>query len=96
MNLGLMDLNSWSRQGSEEEDMKQKDLRLNETNKKKNNRLYTTEKQYLLLHFQICTKLMPVLICNLVQLETMGKKKSATNTRSERKKRQDLKESLHL
>lgn len=35
MNLGLMDLNSWSRQGSEEEDMKQKDLRLNETNKKK-------------------------------------------------------------
>lgn len=36
MNLGLMDLNSWSRQGSEEEDMKQKDLRLNETNKKKN------------------------------------------------------------
>lgn len=28
-----------------------------------------------------------MLICNLVQLETMGKKKSATNTRSERKKK---------
>lgn len=27
--FGLMDPNSWSRQGSEEEDVKQKDLRLN-------------------------------------------------------------------
>lgn len=43
MNLRLMDPNSWSRQGSEEEDVKQKDLRLNETSK--TNRLYTTEKQ---------------------------------------------------
>ena len=91
-----MDLNSWSRQGSEEEDMKQKDLRLNETNKKKNNRLYTTEKQYLLLHFQICTELMPVLICNLVQLETMGKKNQQQIQDLKEKKRQDLKESLHL
>lgn len=41
--FGLMDPNSWSRQGSEEEDVKQKDLRLNETSK--TNRLYTTEKQ---------------------------------------------------